>query len=327
MKAARLHGVGDVRVAEEAEPQAREGHTLVRVRSVGLCGSDLHWFTDGGIGDATIGDPIVPGHEMGGIALDGPYAGRVVAIDPALPCEHCERCREGNTNLCPDVRFSGHGSVDGGLREVMDWPTERLFPLPEGFTPDDAALLEPLGVAVHSFDLAHMPLGARVAVVGTGPIGLLLVQLSVRSGAVAVTAVEPLDHRRAAAGRMGATTLLTPTDPMPADHDVVFEVSGKPDAVRAAMELARPGGRVVLAGIPDDDVTTFPAATARRKGLTIAVVRRMRDVYPRAIELVELGIVDFAGLVTDRFGIDRAAEGFAHAAGRTGIKTVIDPGE
>lgn len=327
MKAARLHGTGDVRVSDEAEPGPREGYSLVRVRSVGLCGSDLHWFTDGGIGDATIGDPLVPGHEMGGVALDGPYAGRVVAIDPALPCEHCPRCREGNPNLCPDVRFSGHGSVDGGMREVMDWPTERLFPVPEPLTPDDAAMLEPLGVAVHSWDLGHVALGDRIAVVGTGPIGLLLVQLAARLGASAVTAVEPLAHRREAAGRMGATSLLGPENRMPAEHDVVFEASGQPDAVRAAMELARPGGRVVLVGIPDDDVTTFPAATARRKGLTIAVVRRMRDVYPRAIALVEQGLVDVRGIVTDRFGLERAAEGFAHAASRQGLKTVIDPGQ
>lgn len=327
MKAARLHGVGDVRVAEEPEPQGREGHSRVRVRAVGLCGSDLHWFTDGGIGDATIVEPIIPGHEMGGVAIDGPYAGQVVAIDPAIPCEHCEHCRAGHPNLCPTVQFSGHGSVQGGLREVMDWPTDRLFPLPEGFTPDDAALLEPLGVAIHSWDLGHTGLGARVAVVGTGPIGLLLVQLAARSGAAAVTAVEPRAHRLAAAGRMGATALLTPDAPRPADHDVVFEVSGQPDAVRAAMELARPGGRVVLVGIPDDDVTTFPAATARRKGLTIAIVRRMPDVYPRAIDLVARGVVDFSGLVSDRFGIDEAAQGFAHAAGRIGLKTIIDPGE
>lgn len=326
MKAARLHGVGDVRVADEPTPQSREGWSLVRVRSVGLCGSDLHWFTDGGIGDAVIGEPGVPGHEMGGIAIDGPHAGRVVAIDPAIPCERCERCREGNPNLCPTVQFSGHGPVSGGLREVMDWPTDRLFPLPEGFMPDDAALLEPLGVAIHSWDLGHVPLGARVAVVGAGPIGLLLVQLAARTGAAGVTAVEPLAHRRAAATRMGAVRVLAPGDAMPAEFDVVFEASGARDAVREAMELARGGGRVVLAGIPDDDVTAFPAATARRKGLTIAIVRRMPEVYHRAIDLVERGVVDFTGLVTDRFGIDEAAEAFTHAAGRTGLKTVIDPG-
>ncbi len=326
MKAARLYGVADVRVAEEARPEAGDGESLVQVRAVGLCGSDLHWFTDGGIGDAVIGEPLVPGHEVAGIALDGPHAGRVVAVDPAIPCEHCERCREGNPNLCPQVKFSGHGSLDGGVREVMAWPTDRLFPLPEGVTPDEGALLEPLGVAIHSWDLGHARLGDTVSVVGAGPIGLLLIQLALSAGHAVDTVVEPLPHRRAAASQPGVERVVAPGEPLAAETDVVFEVSGKPDAVREAMELARPGGRVVLVGIPDDDTTTFPAALARRKGLTIAVVRRMPDVYPRAIDLLARGRVDLAPLVSKRFGIDDAADAFRHAADRSGLKIIIDPG-
>ncbi len=326
MKAARLYGVGDVRVTDEPEPLPGEGETRVQVRAVGLCGSDLHWFTDGGIGDATITEPLVPGHEIAGIALDGPYAGRVVAVDPAIPCEHCARCLEGNPNLCPTVRFSGHGGVDGGVREVMAWPTHRLFPLPEGVTPDEGAMLEPLGVAIHSWDLGHARLGDIVSIVGAGPIGLLLIQLAHHAGHEVGTVVEPLAHRRAAASDLGAGLVVAPDADLAATSDVVFEVSGQPDAVRAAMELARPGGRVVLVGIPDDDTTTFPAATARRKGLTLAIVRRMPEVYPRAIDLLARGRVQLAPLVSDRFGIDAAAAAFAFASGRTGLKTVIDPG-
>lgn len=326
MKVARLYGAGDVRVAEEAEPAAGVGETRVRVRAVGVCGSDLHWFTDGGIGDATITEPLVPGHEVAGVALDGPYAGRVVAVDPAIPCEHCQRCLEGNPNLCPTVRFSGHGGVDGGVREIMAWPTHRLFPLPEGTTPDEGALLEPLGVAIHSWDLGHARLGDRLSIVGAGPIGLLLIQLAHQAGHVVDTVVEPREHRRVAALDQGAEHVVAPDAELEAASDVVFEVSGQPDAVRAAMDLARPGGRVVLVGIPDDDVTTFPAATARRKGLTIAVVRRMPEVYPRAIDLLARGRVDLAPLVSRRFGIDQAAEAFVYAAQRSGLKTIIDPG-
>lgn len=326
MRAARLWGTEDVRVGEEATPIPADGESLVQVRAVGLCGSDLHWFTDGGIGDATIEDPLVPGHEVSGIALDGPYAGRVVAIDPAIPCEECERCREGNPNLCPHVRFSGHGSVDGGVREVMAWPTNRLFPLPEGATPDEGALLEPLGVALHSWDLGHARLGDRVSIVGAGPIGLLLIQLAAVGGAVVDTVVEPLVHRRDAATGLGCGHVVDAGAALEPHSDVVFEVSGQRDAVREAIELARPGGRVVLVGIPDDDTTTFPAATARRKGLTIAIVRRMPDVYPRAIDLLARGQVDLASLVSRRFALNDAADAFRYASGRTGLKTVIDPG-
>ena len=326
MKAARLYGAGDVRVSDEPEPIPSAGESRVQVRAVGLCGSDLHWFTDGGIGDATITEPLVPGHEIAGIALDGPYAGGVVAVDPAIPCEHCARCLEGNPNLCPTVRFSGHGGIDGGVREVMTWPTHRLFPLPAGVTPEEGAMLEPLGVAIHSWDLGHARLGDVVSIVGAGPIGLLLIQLAHHAGHEVGTVVEPLAHRRAAASDLGAGHVVGPDADLAATSDVVFEVSGKPDAVRAAMQLARPGGRVVLVGIPDDDTTTFPAATARRKGLTIAIVRRMPEVYPRAIDLLARGRVQLAPLVSDRFGIDAAAEAFAFASGRTGLKTVIDPG-
>lgn len=327
MRAARLHAAGDLRVEDLPEPEVPDGYSLVEVRSVGLCGSDLHWFADGGIGDAQITRPIIPGHEMGGVALTGPHAGRVVAIDPAIPCEHCARCIEGNHNLCPQVKFSGHGAIDGGLCERMAWPTHRLVPLPAGMDADDAAMLEPLGVAVHAWGLADVPLAARIAVVGAGPIGLFLVQLAARGLAVHVTAVDPLAHRREAALAMGADVALTPEQAADAasDHDIVFEVNGNPPAVQIAMELARPGARVCLVGIPDHDVTTFPAGLVRRKGLTIMAVRRMGEVYPAAIALVERGLVDLRSVVSDHFTLDDAAAGFAHAAARRGLKTIIRP--
>lgn len=325
MRAARLHAASDVRVASEEAPAAAEGRTLVRVGAVGLCGSDLHWFLDGGIGDARIDEPAIPGHEIGGVALDGPYAGRVVAVDPAIPCFHCERCHEGWTNLCPEVKFAGHGDTDGGMAEIISWPTERLVPLPEGLDAEDAAVLEPLGVAVHAWDLGHVRLGDRVAIVGAGPIGLFLVQLARHSLAARVTVVEPLAHRREAALAQGADAAVAPDELQASDADVVFEVCGNPDPVHEAMTLARRGGRVVLVGIPDEDVTTFPASLARRKGLTIAVVRRMPEVYERAVGLAARGVVDLKAVVSHRFGLDAAQEGFEFAATRGGLKVLITP--
>ena len=325
MRAARLHAPADVRVHTEEAPPAAEGRTLVRVGAVGLCGSDLHWFLDGGIGDARIVDPAIPGHEIGGVALDGPYAGRVVAVYPAIPCFHCERCREGWTNLCPHVRFAGHGDTDGGMAEIISWPTDRLVPLPEGMTPEDAAVLEPLGVAVHAWDLGQVRLADRVAVVGAGPIGLFLVQLARHALVSHVAVVEPLAHRREAALRQGADAVYEPDDLPASDFDVVFEACGNPDPVREAMTLARGGGRVVLVGIPDEDVTTFPASLARRKGLTIPIVRRMPEVYERAVELADRGVVDLRAVVSHRFPLDSAQQGFEFAAGRGGLKVVVTP--
>ena len=152
MRAVRLHGVGDLRLADEPPPDVPAGHSLVRVTAVGLCGSDLHWYGEAGIGDARLDRPLVLGHEFAGITEDG----TTVAVDPAIPCETCPFCRGGDRNLCPYIRFAGHGDMDGGLRELIAWPTHLLRPLPPGLTAIDGAMLEPLGVALHSYDLGHV---------------------------------------------------------------------------------------------------------------------------------------------------------------------------
>jgi L-iditol 2-dehydrogenase len=324
--AARLHGMGDVRIAEEDVPAPGPEESLVRVEAVGLCGSDLHWYEEGGIGDARIASPLVVGHEFAGVVEGGPLDGRRVAVDPALHCGHCERCLEGNQNLCPNVVFAGHGSQDGGLREYLTWPTAALHPLPDSMDGTGGAMLEPLGVAIHSFDLGHVHLGADVAVVGCGPIGLLLVQVARAAGARVVVAVDPLPHRRAAAERAGAELVVGPEDvPSAVDADVAFEVAGSDPAVEVAMQVVRPGARVVLVGIPSDDRTSFGASLARRKGLTIVMVRRMNAVYPRAIRLVERGLVDVDGLVTHRYPLTQVDEAFKVAAARTGLKVMVEP--
>jgi L-iditol 2-dehydrogenase len=322
MRVARLHGAGDLRVGDEDRPEPRDGESLVRVEAVGICGSDLHWFEEGGIGDSRLVAPLVVGHEFAGVVEDGPLAGRRVAVDPAVPCERCEVCREGHPNLCPDVRFAGHGSCDGGLRQYLSWPTHRLHPLPDSLDGVAGALLEPLGVAIHAVDLGHVEVGARVAVVGCGPIGLLLQQVSQAAGATVALAVDPLEHRRAAAA---AEIVAGPDEVGDIEVDVVFEAAGTDEAVDLALRVARPGARVVLVGIPAGDHTTFSASVARRKGLTLVLARRMGEVYPRALRLVHAGAVDLEPLVTHRYGLDRTAEAFAVAARRDGLKVIIEP--
>jgi L-iditol 2-dehydrogenase len=331
MQVARLHGPRDLRIAAEYAPSRSNGDALVRITAVGICGSDLHWYADGGIGDARIVRPIVPGHEMAGVIADGPRQGLRVALDPALPCGRCRQCEEGHRNLCPSIAFAGHGDIDGGLREYVAWPETALHPLPPTMSDADGAMLEPLGVAIHALDLSHLRFGMSVAIIGCGPIGLLLVQLARASGATHVLAADPLAHRREAALRLGADTVVgdAPADLAVAaasrDFDVAFEVGGTDDALRAALTIARPGARIVLVGIPAEDRTSFPASLARRKGLTLVLVRRMGDVYPRAIAAVERGLVDVASLVTARYPLVDAADAFQYAQTRAGLKTVIEP--
>jgi L-iditol 2-dehydrogenase len=232
------------------------------------------------------------------------------------------------------VRFAGHGDFDGGLRDVMAWPARLLHPLPPELTAEDGAMLEPLGVAIHAVDLGKVRTGGTVAVVGCGPIGLLVLQLARLGGAATVVAVDPLPHRRDAAQRLGADVTLDPDDALALDLvaagrgfevDTAFDVSGHDHAVEVAISVARPGGRVVLAGIPDHDRTTFRASTARRKGLTLLLSRRMGDVYPRAIDLAVRGLVDLRSIVSHRYPLDQVSEAFDTAARRRGNKVLVLP--
>ncbi|MGB6580462.1 MAG: alcohol dehydrogenase catalytic domain-containing protein [Streptosporangiaceae bacterium] len=328
MRTARLHAVGDLRVADEPMPDAAPGMSLVQVTAVGICGSDLHWWDEGAIGDAKLTHPLVLGHEGAGVIAEGPRAGQRVAIDPAIPCETCRACRDGYRNLCYRLKFSGHGDTDGMMREFMAWPTTALHPLPDRVSDADGAMLEPLGVAIHSVDLGHLPFGGTASVIGCGPIGLLLIEVLKVAGASSVLAIEPLAHRREAAERLGADEVADPAafdEALRADVDVAFEAAGNNEGVELAMASVRPGGRVVLVGIPGDDVIRFGASLARRKGLTIAMVRRMNEVYPRAISLAERGVVDLGSVVTSRTGLGEIPAAFGAAARRTGLKAIIEP--
>ncbi len=309
------------------------GETLVRVCGVGICGSDLHWLTEGGIGDAQLAAPLVLGHEFAGTT----DTGKRVAVDPAIPCGQCEMCRKGNQNLCAEVVFAGHGGQDGALREFMTWPTRCLYQIPDSMDFAEGAMLEPLGVALHAVDLARIHAGDTVGVIGCGPIGLLIIQLARMSGAISVIAVDRLAHRVEAARGYGTThaILAEGRDEIArirsaiGDHcgvDVAFEAAGEQEAVDAAIELAAPGARVILVGIPSSDRTSFGASVARRKGLTIKLVRRMKNSYARSIQLVLGGAVEVRSLVTHRFPLEKTSEAFAVAARREGLKVLVEPG-
>lgn len=332
MRVARLERAGSLTIGEEPIPAPIAGLDLVAVTAVGICGSDLHWFTEGAIGDATLNAPLVLGHEMAGVIVSGARAGQRVAIDPAIPCRACPPCLQGNANLCINVKFAGHGETDGGMRQYLCWPSDQLLPLPDSIDDVAAALLEPLGVAIHAVDLAHLRVAGTVAVIGCGPIGQLVIRLAVLSGAASVLAVEPLAHRRELASRAGARV----TEPDAAAEivrsigdgigvDAVIEVAGTDDAVDLSVKVCRPGGRVVLAGIPDGNRTSFNAATARRKGLTFAISRRMKDTYPRAIDLSARGEINLPELVSHTFALADTQAAMTIAARRVGHKVIISP--
>ena len=270
------------------------------------------------------------GHEFAGVTEDG----QRMAVDPAIPCEECEFCRHGHPNLCERIFFAGHGTQDGALREWMTWPRRCLFPLPDTLSDADGAMLEPLGVAIHAVDLGKLRPGMTVGVFGAGPIGLLTVQLARLSGASNILATDVLPHRVEAAKRFGAHQAFLAEAGQELSQmraatgergvDVAFEVAGEQEAVDVAFAAVIPGGKVILAGIPADDHTSFTASVARRKGLTIKMVRRMKHTYPRAIELVSKGLVDVRSIVTHRFSLAEAREAFRVAERREGLKILIE---
>jgi L-iditol 2-dehydrogenase len=330
MKSIRLHGVGDLRYHDEPIPVARVGERLVRVKSVGVCGSDLHWFSGCGIGDAKLERPLVLGHEFAGELEDG----QRVAVDPAIPCGNCELCKQGHPNLCPSIIFAGYATQDGSMREWLAWNERCLFPIPDHLTFEDGAMFEPLGVAIHAVDLAHLKAGMTVGVFGCGPIGLLIIQMAKLAGAANIIATDKLPHRVEAAKALGADQAFLAGTNSEVEEiragtkgrgvDFAFEAAGTQDAVDTSFAAVVVGGKVMLIGIPDEERTSFSASTARRKGLTIKMVRRMKHTYPRAIELVSKGFVDVRSIVTHRFSLEKADEAFRVAERREGLKVIVE---
>ena len=350
-----MYGARDLRVDDAPEPTLAPGMALVRPRTISVCGSDLHYYREGGIGDSRASGPLVLGHEFAGeVVAVAPNAGdatdgvahgaaapdlrpgMAVAVDPAISCGACEHCLAGNPNLCLRIRFAGTPPTDGGLQELLVWPAHLLRPLPPGMSLEVGALLEPLGVGIHALDLAKVRLADTVAVLGTGTIGLLAVKLAKLSGAVRVFATDLVPARLAAARTFGADEVIlaaAPHTPHSSDAtgnvaagdpvtriraltggrgvDVVIECAGAAETPRQAIEMVRPGGSVVLVGIPEDDRTEFPAGAARRKGVTIKLSRRMKHVYPRAMALVDAGLVDLPHLVSHRFPLAQTPDAFA----------------
>ena len=325
-----------MRVGLLDDPGGGPDRLRLRIQAVTVCGSDLHYYKEGAIGTSVIRQPFVLGHEFSAVVDDpageavGLPAGTLVAVDPAEPCGHCEWCHQGYPNLCPNVKFAGSAPIPGALREIFYARPEAIFRLPPQFDATDAALLEPLGVAVHASDLAKIRLGDTVAVVGAGAIGLYLLQVALAVGAGRVHVVEPLAYRREKALQLGAEAAhATPAELWKATGnrgaDVVLEATDAPTGPADACAVARIGGRVVLVGIPDGDLFTMAASQIRRKGLTIKISRRMGHVYPRAIQLALSGRVQLRSIATHHYLLEQGPQAFERQAQRSDqvIKSVI----
>jgi L-iditol 2-dehydrogenase len=330
MLASRLHGIRDLRLEQLARPVPGPGEVLLKVASVGVCGSDVHYYLEGGIGDAVVTEPIIMGHEFSawvaelGEGVEELEVGQLVAVEPAVHCGVCESCQHGHPNLCANVKFCGTPPIDGVFAEYTAKPAHNCFPLPEGIDPAAGAMLEPLGIAIHTVDLAHLKPGYTVAVLGAGPIGLLTAAVARAAGASSIWMTEPLDYRREFALEYVADAVFNPDEQDVVAEimrlsggrgvDVAFEAAGAEETPDQAARVTRAGGKLVVAGIPSNDTMTLTAGVVRRKGLTIKMVRRMKHTYPRAIELVQRGMVDVKSVATNVFPLERIDEAFQTVA-------------
>lgn len=348
MLAARLHGPRDLRVDRIPHPgPPGPDQVLLRITAVGICGSDLHTYQDARIGDTTLDAPLTLGHEFAGIveeigpgeALDGEFnpltIGTRVAVDPAQPCGRCEMCEQGHPNLCHRLHFCGLYPDAGSLSHWMHMPARTCFPLPDTIDNAGGALLEPLGVAIHATDLAKIKVANSVAILGAGSIGLFTLQTVRASGADPIFVIDQFPWRLAVAEELGAIPInFRVQDPIEAvleatggkGVDVGIEAAWADRSIHECAAMARLGGRLVLVGIPGDDNFQLTHSTARRKGLTIRMARRMKHVYPRAIKLAASGAVNLDCVISHRFPLEKAPVAFAmnEAYEDNVVKVIID---
>jgi L-iditol 2-dehydrogenase len=313
---------------QEPVPEPGAGEVLVRIMANGICGSDIHFYRDGRLGNFVVTDPYLPGHEASGqIAALGPAVkglavGDRVVIEPGIPCGHCSYCRVGRYNLCQSVIFLSAPPVNGTFCDYLAVRADAVFPMPAGLGFAEAALVEPTAVAVQAVKRARFALGASALVVGAGPIGLLIMQVFRAAGGGPVWCSDLQPSRLAKAGRLGGKAWPDPIQPV---FDVVFDSSGSAKACADLFQYAKPGGCVVQVGWPAGNVVPLDIAALMEKELDYVGVNRYANAFPAALEYIADGRVRAEPLITHRFSLDDAVEAFRFTAANPNevIKTIV----
>jgi len=329
-RSAVLRGERDLVVEDRPVPEAGPGEVLVEVGAVGICGSDVHYYEHGRIGSFVVEAPMVIGHEAAGVVVgvgegvDPARVGQLVALEPGIPCRHCEQCLAGRYNLCPDVVFFATPPVDGAIARLVTLDADFAYPAPEGLDAEQAAMAEPVSVGVWASRKAGVGPGDRVLVTGAGPIGLLAGQVARAFGASQVTVTDVSDFRLGVAAELGLDARRA-DQPLTSEYDVLLECSGAPVAVQTGLAALARAGRAVLVGMGPDEVgINIPMVQSRE--LVITGTFRYARTYPVALELIASGAVNVERLITHRFGLEETEA--ALTAGRRepeAIKSMVLP--
>ena len=342
IKAAVMHGIDDVRVEDVDFPQIKAGEVLIKMKSVGVCGSDVHYYKHGKIGSYVVNKPMILGHEAAGeiveVAADVKNfkPGDRVAVEPGYTCRKCVYCKTGRYNLCPDVTFMATPPIDGAYVEYVAWPADFVFRLPDNMTYDHGALMEPLAVGMHAVRRSRLKSGEPVIILGAGTIGLVTLLAAKAAGAGEIIVADLEDVRLRMAQKLGATKIINASQENTLEvvkdltqgfgMEVVFETAGSVPTTQQTIALAARGGRIVWVGLAGQDTFPMPVLAAIDKEVDIMGIFRYANVYPYAIQLVSTGRINIDPLVTHRYGLNQVTEALNVAYERRdgAVKVIVD---
>lgn len=341
MKAAFLYKPGDIRIEEMEIPIPKDDEALIRLKAVGVCGSDVHFFEVGRIGDFVVKEPLILGHECAGEVVEigkdvkNVKVGDRVAIEAGVPCRKCEFCRLGRYNLCSNVTFLATPPFHGAYREYIAHPEDFLFKLPDNVSYQEGAMVEPLSVGTYAAERGNVNVRNTVAIIGAGTIGLMTLQVAKARGAteIIVTDLEPF--RLELAKKLGATLTINAREEDPVKKvlqytdggaDVVMEAVGAPQTIQQTIKMARPGAIIVWIGMPTTDEIPIRAVEAICKDVDIRGIFRYANAYRPAIRLLASGKIDVRSMITTAFTLDHVQEALEYPKKHPGtcIKVMVE---
>ena len=332
MKAMILTGLNRMESADVPEPKIeKDTDVLLKIEKVGVCGSDVHYHETGRIGAQFVQYPFIVGHECAatvqavGSAVTRIKVGEEVVVDPAASCHNCDQCRQGRENTCDNLRFLGTpGQGNGCLCEYIVMPQDSCYPTNNKITLEQAALCEPFAIGVYSVRQSKIPNYAKIAILGSGPIGLSCMAAAQDEDVKEIYMTDKLDYRVVMAKKAGAVWASNPDkenivkaimEQVPSGMDIVYECAGQQETLDEAVELLKPGGKLILIGIPRIDRVSFSIDKLRRKELTLINIRRQNDCTQAAIDLIASGKINVDFMITHRFKFKQTPAAFDMVGG------------